>query len=124
MGHLDHARGPWRVRKSEDKESTIIQAQVRFPHEKGKYWMTVAEVNYKAYRYGISSVVQDHHKRSNGIAFLGSLEQSNARLISCAPELLNALEEAVTQLDEEYFNSFDPDFIPRLQSVINKAKGV
>jgi hypothetical protein len=85
--------------------------------------MTIAEVDYKAYRYGISAYVQDHHKRSNGVAFLHSLEEANARLISCAPDILNALEEAVTQLDEEYFNSFDPDFIPRLQSVINKAKG-
>lgn len=124
MGHLDHTRAPWRVRKSEDKTHSIVQAQVRFPHEKGKYWITIAEVNYKAYKYGISANVQDHHKRSNGVAFLGSLEESNARLIACAPELLNALEEAVTQLDREYFDSFDPDFIPRLQAVINKAKGI
>ena len=53
--------------------------------------------------------------------FICDEEQANARLIAAAPDLLEALEQALTMLHDVY--NKDTPSIARLRATINKAQG-
>jgi hypothetical protein len=60
---------------------------------------------------------------SNGIFISSNANESNARLIAAAPELLTALEWALEQLEDD----LDPDYqaaFDAAMETVRKAKGI
>lgn len=55
----------------------------------------------------------------------GGLQEANARLIAAAPEMLELLEEIVTNASKNYQGSteIDPQIISSARWVISKARG-
>lgn len=89
-----HTPTPWRLTTPGTFSPSGVNADVKLPSgEKGV--MTIAECDYGTMITAISSTQQDHHKRSNDVAFLRTMEKSNAQLIVTAVnnhfELLEAL---------------------------------
>ena len=106
---VQHTPGPWAYRPQEYDDWGIVRIADR---DENGFQRVICQANYVA----SPEALMQHRVDGTDPA------EANARLIAAAPELLEALEDAVEIIDDQLGGDF-PDSLRHFKAVIAKARG-